>query len=369
MNLLVNLLSDQTIPNIQFLKKFYQEGDQILLLSTEKMGKKGVGKWLMDAFKLTQDVPGERIETIIADEFDNIDITNQLNSVDYDSFEKILVNVTGGTKVMSLATFEFFRDKKAELYYITGRNNELIKLFPNRNNKNISLGITIGLKEYLLSYGVALEPSGLSGISEDDTNNFLQWFIHQKNEQDYAIIKTIQDKYRGKNCNLQDIPGLPDLLHKISFTAENGAKLTKKHTKYLTGDWLEEYIYFRVKKDIGIADENIETGLNLKKGNVRNEYDVIFVLNNTLYIIECKTYLITEDVKGLVNDTIYKRIASSKELGLFTKNYIVTLNKESELNEANKERAKELGIIILGLESIESGKSLRELLNIPHDAN
>lgn len=369
MNLLVNLLSDQTIPNIQFLKKFYQDSDQILLLSTAKMKKKGVGKWLMDAFKLTQNVSDELIKIIIVDEFDNIGITNQLNSIDYDSFEKILVNVTGGTKVMSLATFEFFRDKEAEIYYITGRNNELIKLFPNRNNKNHSLGVKICLKEYLLAYGVALEPSGLSGISEDDTNNFLQWFIHRKDEQDYAIIKTIQDKYRGKNCNLQDITGLPDLLNKIPFTAENSVKLAKKHTKYLTGDWLEEYIYFKVKKDIGIADENIETGLNLKKGNVRNEYDVIFVLDNTLYIIECKTYIITEKAKGLVNDTIYKRIASSKELGLFTKNYIVTLNKESELNEANKERAKELSIVILGLESIESGKNLRELLNIPPNAH
>ena len=63
MDIIVNLISNQTIPNLQFLKKFYKSGDHLLFLNTEKMIDRGVQTWLIDTFKKSNLIEDDYIHT------------------------------------------------------------------------------------------------------------------------------------------------------------------------------------------------------------------------------------------------------------------------------------------------------------------
>lgn len=365
MNLIVNLVSNQTIPNLQFLKKLYKQDDHLLFINTDKMNELGVVQWIITAFS-SLGFSVEELHNIIIDEYNDEDIKTKLNSFDFDIYDRIFVNVTGGTKVMSLISYEFFKEKAAEIFYITGRDDELLKLFPSRNRSNLHLGVKINLEEYLSAYGFKTHCSSHSGKSLSYTMEFFDNFLKIKDEHSqYHFIKTIQNTYRGKTCNIAEVPGLESFFKSINYVVKNGVQLTKVDTKYLSGDWFEELIFHKIKSELDLKDDEICTGLHLIKNEVNNEFDVVFILENTLYVIECKTLIINKEFPSLVNDTFYKLSSLTNQLGLFCRKAVFTLNRSKDFKESHLNRAKELNIKIIGLDEIQSAlfnSTLSELL-------
>lgn len=364
MNLIVNLISAQTIPNLQFLKKFYQEGDHLLFINTPKMHKDGLVEWIINSFQLHIEKPltNSQINSILIDPYNDKEIKEELSIINYDQYEKINVNVTGGTKIMSLAAYDFFKEMASDIFYITGKENHILKLFPNRKKEEMELGVSIDLEEYLICYGFDIKKSTLSGNSFDYTKSLLKWFIDEGNKEgNYRILSKLRQK-RGKNCNIADIAGLQSFLDNINYPVENKVRLSKNDTRYLSGDWFEEYVYYKVKNELNIEDDKISTGLYMVKNEVTNEYDVIFMYNNFLYVVECKTHLVNKEFPSLVNDTFYKLSSLSNRLGLFCKKYVFTLNKSSDFKESHTNRAVDLDIKLVCLEDIEKAKSINDLL-------
>lgn len=366
MNLIVNLISAQTIPNLQFLKKFYQEGDHLLFINTQKMEKKGLIEWIVNSFQLHLDnsLEESQITSKLVDEYNDKDIKDKLENINYDQYDSIYVNVTGGTKIMSLAAYDFFKEMASDIFYITGNENHILKLFPNRKKEEMELGVSIDLEEYLICYGFDIKKSTLSGNSFEYTKSFLSWFIeHGKVEENYRVLSKIRDK-RGKNCDIAEISGLQLFLEKINYPVENKVRLSKNDTKYLSGDWFEEYVYYMIKNELNIEDDKISTGLYMVKNDNTNEYDVIFMHKNNLVVIECKTHLINKEYPSLVNDTFYKLSSLSTKLGLFCRKFVFTLNRLSDFKESHINRANDLEVSLVGLEDIMSDSSIKDLLKI-----
>jgi hypothetical protein len=144
-------------------------------------------------------------------------------------------------------------------------------------------------------------------------------------------------------------------LNRIGYSTQNQNMLNKKETKYLTGDWFEDYVYNLVKKCYNLKDEEIGVGWQLQKGsnNTPNEFDILFIKDKKLNIIECKTSIFssTVDNKNIITDTIYKVDALRNNLGLFAKTNIFTLsdlNKSDASIKSSIDRAKEFKITICG---------------------
>lgn len=366
MDLIVNLISAQTIPNLQFLKKFYQEGDHLLFINTPKMHKDGLVEWIIKSFKLQhgKSLNNNQINSILIDPYNDKEIKEKLSNINYDQYEKISVNVTGGTKIMSLAAYDFFKEMASDIFYITGKENHILKLFPNRKKEEMELGVSIDLEEYLICYGFDIKKSTLSGNSFEYTKYFLKWFVEHGNiEENYRILSKIRKK-RGKNCDISEVSGLQNFLDNINYPVENKVRLSKNDTRYLSGDWFEEYVYYKVKNELNIEDDKISTGLYMVKNENTNEYDVIFMQNNNLVVIECKTHLINKEFPSLVNDTFYKLSSLSSRLGLFCKKHVFTLNKISDFNESHINRAKDLEVNLVCLEDIMNAKSINDLFKI-----
>jgi hypothetical protein len=108
--------------------------------------------------------------------------------------------------------------------------------------------------------------------------------------------------------------------------------------------------------------------------------DVMFVKDNKLYTIECKTGItvteITEDGKtkerNLLGEIIYKSDSLQNKLGLFVNTSVFTLSKIYEEDGATPfenmknhlDRATQSHINVFGRKDLTSGNSIKSLLGI-----
>ena len=141
--LLISLVSDQTIPNVQIIKEFGNSKTDYKFLLTKGMQRKGIVQWIVDATQI------KAFQDIFVDEYSVADIENELQKIDYSEYSRIIVNLTGGTKMMVLSVFDFFRNKQnTEMYYVIGIGNAYQKIV-DRGCEQKVFSCSISLEEYL----------------------------------------------------------------------------------------------------------------------------------------------------------------------------------------------------------------------------
>lgn len=327
--ILVSLVSEQTVPNVELIKEMYNQVNALLFISTNFMEKNGNREWILNALRNEIELP-EILSPIIVDPFSFSDIEEKLNIYIEDENDYI-VNLTGGTKVMSLAVHDFFKNVSSEMYYLTGRG-QYIKVHPGRSRPIINLKSKLGLKEYMEAYGFII-----TNVSEPLKNfelakNILDYFLNSfDNEKDIDILNILRER-RSKNTTIQDVEGLREFLNRVRFRESNDGKLDKYESRFLSGDWLEEYLFYFLKEKHNIEDEELGISWNVEKNNSKNEFDVLVMKNNKLYVFECKTsiYLDSDESQTFIGDTIYKSDSLRNKLGLFAQTIIFTLSDLSE---------------------------------------
>jgi hypothetical protein len=320
--ILVSLISDQTIPNLQFIKE--KQVDEYIFLTTTAMNNKGTLQWLYDASKIDP----EKCSSIIVEPYSYDNIEAELSKVVNDE-DHYIINLTGGTKIMSLAVNDFFKDINSEMFYLTG-TNEYIKIFPGKTKPIFVLQTKITLEEYLTAYGFE---------------------VKSKSVTLKPILEVLRLNYRGKKLNdIQTVSGLKELLDRFEFDCNQPNTLDKNETKYLTGEWLEEYVFHIVKEKYSLTEDEIGMGWIIQKAQVTNEFDVLFIKNNQLNTIECKSSIYTDidEKKTIIGETIYKSDSLKNKFGLFVSTSILTASdlknvKSNELNRADASRIKVIG--------------------------
>ena len=365
------MISDQTSPNVQLIKELKEHVDSYLFISTEKMEKKGIRRWVEEA----SNVHGETIEV---EEFSSSDIDTKLRSFDFNAFDKVYVNLTGGTKVMTLVAASFFESIGAEIFYITGRYNEFVKVFPVSDDPIATFKNNISLKEYLTAYGFEFRESEASGVPIEVTQQLYQSFIGLDIFDFVEEMEFLSSRRRKKKGVPADsMHSIARLLNALHYK-EGENSLTDKDVRYLTGDWFEEYIGFSIKKELGLPDEDILIGAELIKEpsgtprNVnmqlvgtqidknldanKNEMDVMFMYDNRFYTIECKTSIIVvkQNKQGQTNhqfgqilgETLYKSDSLKNRFGLFANTNIITLTDLASYCAKDKSNLKTISACI-----------------------
>lgn len=369
---LVSLISDQTIPNIQLIKQFKQEVDLFLCVTTEAMEEKGCRSWIEKAAGI------DHSEVLTISPFSFYDIVEKLRNFDFSQYKRVIVNLTGGTKITSLATFDFFKDlDSAEIYYLTGKEKEMIKLLPVRDSENMKLGISLSLEEYLTAYGFTCDESEPSAMTKEFTRSLFEKYISSQGFADYADVLTkLRSKRNRRNTPVDSVPRLCEFLEFLDFPVSE--TLSQLQVKYLTGEWFEEYVGDRLRDELGDSLD-MRVGIYIRKDQLinglnqgfQNEMDVLFMLNSVFYSIECKTSVFDVDElqnrKNILGETIYKSDSLKQKFGLFAKTYIFILDSISDQKEKLKshlERAELSRINIIDRDKILHCGSFCELLNI-----
>ncbi len=327
--ILVSIISEQTIPNLLIIKHFFNEVKGNIFLTTQQMETQNLAtsrsNWISNAGTLHFN----QIQKIILKEDNYVFNIQQLKAI-INGNEKYILNITGGTKIMTLSAYDFFKNlPNCRIIYLPIQQNTIHQIFPEVENTSISVQLTVD--EYLKAYGLN--------------------FIANRPVYDAELVNLIMKKARGYHFDI----------NRLNADYEN------EHRNYFTGGWFEEFVYYKLIDDLKLKEDEIKLNVKInyhykaEEHNIDNEFDVIFVYQNSIYLIECKTSLGRNTYQNLL-DAITKLGSVKQNFGLNCKSYLLTLSEINNLAEMNR-KASIAGLKkIIDREFFKSNKDFKSIL-------
>lgn len=366
--ILVNLLSEQTVPTVISINTFI-EAQYHFFLTTEKMENHDTGNRIervLTACKIASDKYFKRI--VKPEDYNDIFDKLEASAPDFSQFDEIYVNITGGTKIMSLATYNFFTKIRAHIWYLPiGSSNFILANNPLTTRKVVN---NFTINDYFNACGIFSSQKLVSfkelSFDEHTTNQIFTKYVNKPDLLVYAdelrlLFRADDARYpfKGKRkISISELPERDRIIECISYFGLelSGDILTKEILDYITGGWFEEYTYLTIQKLLSCPNDcQIEdyikigaqlqpSGINKEKAKyfTNNDLDVVFIHKENLYVVECKTAGM--EIGDLFNKTVYLQSALRKYFGLSVRSVLFTL---SDIVNEKFEKADALGIQII----------------------
>lgn len=327
-NVLISLVGDQTVPNVFLIRDpAFRMIEHYIFVTTPLMEQR---QRLDNIIASTCLSPGSCSRVFV--EADNLySIREQLDSLGLPAEgNHYYVNLTSGTKVMSIGLYEYFTQPAyrhcSSIFYIPIGKNAFLQVFPAEDYREQPLTYRITLQEYLASYGIALlhqKGAFQLHMPSEYTKKALPLFQAAvgSGRAFSDMMKELRDMYRQVRQRADfDLPvgrRLEAFLQNINYPLPSGGKLSKAAVEYLIGGWFEEWAYTHIREKLQLPDTAIQFGVKVSRPNaegvaVDNECDVMFTHNNTLYIVECKAGV---NSKPLFEGAAYKLATLRSEFG------------------------------------------------------
>lgn len=304
---LISLFSEHLLPNYLLAKEFEGQYDKHIFITTKRMGEKGMTSRYCNALGIDK----SDCQIVVVSEDDLLDAQQKLREVNFDKESRYIINLTGGTKIISIATFQHFFKYNADYYYIPIDTTKIVNV---RTGDDLSLNYRTNIQEYLSLYGLYIEVG------------------HTQYEM---------AKQKGDNFEIQ-----------VFNAIRNYKKLSPEKFQIARGVKI-----FR-EKDAPLND---------------NEIGVMWTENNQLFVGECKTSLFKpreldsenrpiNNPREYLDEIMYKLSAISKDFGLRVNPYIFIKNGLPPRHFSEKRiKDVEKRMKILGINGILEGKDLKNL--------
>lgn len=367
--ILVSLVSDHTIPNILAVQHF--KPDELVFISTSAMEEKRKTRHLLTTLEgMGMDFKG-RFHTVSIMEDSILDCHRKLEGWMADREDgEYVVNLTCGTKIMSIAAYEYFKDYGARMIYIPFPKNEFITPLPKRHTQTEPLSTRLKVADYLAAYGLSVKNAHkLDGMREearmraelstwivcnyDKVKNLLVWFareLHGRRDDRQFYLKGAFSGATSEESGL---------MRRMDFHMEGGVvskTLPRSEIQFLTGGWLEEYCFNEVFRFLGKGVDDLVMGIKVKnEQGTDNEFDVMFTCGNALYTVECKSLDQHDDPKAVA---LYKIGALNKDFGLKVKSFFVSTSphimREGRIKPSIEARAAQFNTIVITPDKVSS---------------
>lgn len=338
MNLL-SLVSEQPIPNI--IISLQLKPEKTILVSTRE--QKEVAKRI----KAVLENNGLKvlIHSSFADAY-NFSSAKDLYREVIKNYKIDVLNLTGGTKIMSLAAYEVFSEENVEIVYCDTLHRKVLSL---TKDDSWDFTVNINIRDYLKAYGYKTEEArnNIESHKEEffkfvQKNNFYESFVQ--------FSRIVREKVRldetNKSCGKGDWQYNKnfDKLTLVHSPSKN--KFVFEEPKFIHGQWLEEITFWEVmmlKDELGLEDIAFNIKI-LSIENLQNEIDVAFTKNCKLFIISCKSGMKDE------NHALYE-LETLRHLagGTFGNAYNVITRSPSD---NYIKRASELGIKLIKISEL-----------------
>ncbi|MDR1827312.1 MAG: DUF1887 family protein [Methylobacteriaceae bacterium] len=288
----------------------------------------------------------------------------------YDENTRIVLNVTGGTKIMTVAAQSVFDVAGRPMLYVR-ESDSAVMMFTGGGGpqEQTRLGTRLTLTEYFHAYGFDVEKSA----PPVDRPDFARTLISRPGEFDrpLSVMNGIIAEGRRADRHQQEFVIEPDKLTELEdlitlcvfhkLARRLGRRLifvNEAALKFVSGGWLEEYVYQQLGAvGKGRVDDKA-LGLTITRHKAANELDVVFLAANRLHVVECKTGRLAEEKGGAV---LYKLNSIRKETGLNPRAMLVSYravdNSASARQHPHTDRARELGIKVIQHEQLKSLKN------------
>ena len=378
MKTIVNIVSEQTLPNYLFVREMYEKDDKIIWIVSKNERIKDAMQSLCNTLG---NIPNEQIYLEEGKE-ENIHYINGILQREIARKDYFVVNLTGGTKPISLAAYDFFKTncEKVDFFYIPFPKNIIVNL----NTQEIKdIRYKIDIEEYLHLYNLKVEKKGekeaylsfedakLMFQKMNDLRNIYSTELKELRElkgknrfkknksvaSSFEVIKSIKLKEDKADESIERATRIQNFIENnaIPKKSEIGF-ISGEDITYITGGWFEDLVFY-ITKEIRKPDDIVCGVEILKKGDEKskNELDVVYTKDNKLYIHECKT---AWERGGMFNEIVYKATAIKSLFGLSIKSSIFSMmDKLSENNveeKQHKETLQKMGVIYFGKKEIEN---------------
>jgi hypothetical protein len=301
MKVLLCLLSDQHVPNL--LSVHHYRPDQLVLVETPQMQKRETARHFLDALGQGGLDYASRCHRQVIPAEDDLPLIRAALQEAYGRFPAAswVANATGGTKPMSIATYDFFKAVGGKVVYTNFSHPE--KLIDLDTGAAEICSHRPAVNEFVTGYGFRLVKPAQD--VEDAKRRAVQplWRttanMLAKNEASYdgpALDRESWEKLRKKGLELSaEQAAFPnEELRQMWFEGAPSRTLSKYDGEFLTGGWLEVFFYnllSRHQEHLGIWD--VALGQNIGTENaqtgVSNDIDVSFMHNHGLAMLECKS--------------------------------------------------------------------------------
>lgn len=335
---LVSILSENNIPTYLFIKQMEGRFDKHIFLITKEIDKGKTDSYLAKALGGWNSGKFRRI--IIDPDNYAANMSWLAKSVPVGGDDNYIVNLTGGTKPMSLAAFSHFSKFEGTRFYYMSSDSTAIYDFESKE-KFVDVTFKIPLADYLGVYGLKIQSQ------EDECN--------RQKKRSYEIFS----QFKAVNFNKNNFP--------LIGNAQGNANMDGDERSYLTGAWFEQFSYYKIRKALGLDGTSIAQSAKVTHVNNddvqasqdNNEMDIIFVKDNVLYTVECKVGLgsTAKNAKNNIHDAQYKAAAIAKYLGFRVRSYIFWLQDMSMFTKDDIEFFKK-NTNLLGLSGIVTGAEL-----------
>ena len=351
------LVSAQAVPNITpVLDERFKPREVVLLVSPDMALR---AEWLEHIYN-KRGVKSRRWLINNAYDIEQIRDTVLELLTEYED-GSLALNATGGTKPMSIAAYEVFRDLKQPIFYVHPEEDRVIWLYPSKQAGH-DLADRIKLPEFLQAYGAKVtgqgDTLGVPAVYRDLTEEIITriaYYSKALGSLNYLAQKatgslTVDlDAQQTKDRFLADLIALFSDNKLLRLEKNRLIFATEQDRFYVNGGWLEQHVYgqcLNIKKQTGIQDigRSVQVDRQHQGKPVRNELDITFLKDNRLYIIECKTMNFKDKDQGAGADTLYK-LDTLKDLlgGLQAKSMLISFTQP---NVYDVQRAGDLKIAL-----------------------
>lgn len=285
----ISFLGGQLLPIYIGIKEFMP--NKIHFIASDE-SKEGI-KILKDIF------PEIIFSDFICDPFDFYAIKNRIQRIieKVNTEDDVLINLTGGTKIMLLAAQSIISEKQLKGFYIN-QDNSFIEV-PSYEKKQIKSDISI--KDFLgLSGHNAFSAIKLSEVSENDlkVSNQIESFA-TSNKLYYRVTDFIRNKYKtlpekgtetllGDSTIKWDVNFVEILFNNKSIACFKGNNV---RDLFFNASWWELIVASEVGKWVKAKEIILHCELPFKTDNktLKNEIDILINTGNKLIFIECKS--------------------------------------------------------------------------------
>lgn len=352
----VCLVSGQPTPNLVPVAAESFRPQEVILVVTPPMMTKAAA--LEKVMRERYQIKVQQIH--ITNEYDTADIGERLFKllIDVDK-EKVALNTTGGTKLMSIGAYSTFRDAGYPSFYVTEKTGE-IKILDS--NETFQLDTPkIRIEDYLTVHGYKVIENAKRQINQkwlpiaeelirayrdlSDCLVTLNYLISQnQNNLVFEVSSGHLDEHMKYLLSLIE-------RHDLAHWKNNHITFVNTEARdYMAGTWFEEYVFHLVKQIPNVQDcaMSVQIDLEDEKKRGRNELDIAVMVDNTLHILECKTVNFENKSNNEErNQPLYKLETLKKLGGLRTKTALISYRELGKKCDHMKARAAGAEIKIL----------------------
>ena len=333
--ILVSLLGELVVPNLLLIKSLDNVGQYVFLCPK-------TGEERDQARRVCSVCQIEDPVILEVDEFNLGDIDRALQSQLVSAGPEYWVNLTGGSRILALATFDHFRKSNdAHILYLPPGKNSFQQLWPSHLENHLSVAYRLGLDDCLQAHGVQVLRKSRQQRDRNQLEAMFNIITQNSNSRFMSRLNRLGAEPKSDNEE-KNMTQLSDRFSRALGISQREV-LNPAWLSFVKGEWFEEYMAHWVGKVIPQAFH----GVVIEKDGVQNELDCAFMHENQLHIMELKASANLNDM----NEFLYKLDSLGRDFGLRPRCHLVIADPDVEHGLRNApqilRRARSMGINVL----------------------